>query len=350
MLYSGEAGVLDQVPPMKSGDLSVKVDFLRQPNSYPHPVTHVEVMETHMSWVFLTDTIAYKLKKPVTYDFLDFSTVALRKHWCDEELRLNRRLAHDVYLDVTPLTETAGSGLRIGGSGQVVDWLVKMRRLPDHRMLNHAIIDGTFSERDIPPVASLLARFYRQATSVTLQPDDYRLGLKTIIEDNQRELIRYASEYLRPVIDSVTAAQLEFLTCHAEAFDRRVLGGHIVEGHGDLRPEHIYLGPPPRIIDCLEFNFDLRIVDPADELAALAMECERLGAVGVGDILFETYIRITKDNPPPSLFLFHKGLRACTRAKLAVWHLKDAVVKTPEKWLDQATSYLEIASMPVPDS
>jgi aminoglycoside phosphotransferase family enzyme len=349
MFGSSVPGVLDQVPRGKCEDLPVKVDFLRQPDSYPHPVTHVEVMETHMSWVFLTDAIAYKLKKPVTYDYLDFSTVALRKHWCDEEFRLNRRLAHDVYLGVTPLTETAAGGLRIGGSGPVVDWLVKMRRLPDHRMLNHAIIDGAFREGDIAPVASLLARFYSQAACVTLQPDNYRLGLRTTIEDNQRELIHYAPEHLRPVIDSVTAAQLEFLTRHAEAFDRRVLDGHIVEGHGDLRPEHIYLGPPPRIIDCLEFNFELRIVDPADELAALAMECERLGAVGVGEILFETYMRITKDRPPSNLFLFHKGLRACTRARLAVWHLRDAVVKTPEKWLGQAASYLKIAAMPALD-
>ncbi len=344
MLDSGGSGVIDQAPSRDRDDLSAKVDFLRRSDSYPHPVTHVEVMETHMSWVFLTDTIAYKLKKPVAYDYLDFSTVALRKHWCEEELRLNRRLAHDVYLDVIPLSEAPAGGLRIGGPGRVIDWLVRMRRLPNERMLNHAIADGRVNDGDIAPVASLLARFYRLSPKMRLRPESYRLGLKTIIEGNQRELTRYAAAELRPVIDSTTAALLKFLDRHADVIDRRVEGGHICEGHGDLRPEHVFLGPPPRIIDCLEFNYELRIVDPADELAAFAMECERLGEPGIGRILFETYIRIAQDNPPPSLFAFYKAVRACTRAKLALWHLRDAVVTTPAKWHDQAGSYLKIAS------
>jgi len=297
-----------------------------------------------MSWVFLTDTFAYKLKKPVRYDFLDFSTLALRKHWCEEEVRLNRRLAARTYLGVTPLTRTPSGALRIGGLGQPVDWLVKMRRLAPDRTLEHVIARGDVKSSDISAVARLLAGFYLHAATVALEPREYRERLRAEIEENRRELARYGSMIPQPAVDAITERQLNFLTRHQSDFDRRVEGSHIVEGHGDLRPEHVFLGPPPQIIDCIEFKFDLRVVDPIDELAAFAMECERSGVPEVTAILFETYTQVTKDSPPSGLIGFHKTVRACTRAKLAVWHLKEADVKTPAKWREQARVYFTIAS------
>ena len=116
-----------------------KVAFLMQPSAYPEPTPHVERVETHMSWVFLTDRHAYKLKKPVVYDYLDYGTLAARRRNCREELRLNRRLAPNVYLDILPLAQDEFGRLRLGGPGEVVDWLVVMRRLDHAFMLNRLI-------------------------------------------------------------------------------------------------------------------------------------------------------------------------------------------------------------------
>lgn len=139
--------------------LDAKVEALRQPSIYPENPSRVTALETHMSWVFLTDDRAYKLKKPVRYEFLDFSTIEARRHDCEEELRLNWRLAKDVYLDVVPLVADADGNLHLGGDGVAVDWLVKMRRLPAERTLQEAIRNNSYTDDDIARVASLLSRF-----------------------------------------------------------------------------------------------------------------------------------------------------------------------------------------------
>ena len=147
--------------PEPSVSLEFKVAALSQPDAYPERPPSVQAIETHMSWVFLTPQHAYKLKKPVRYDGLDFSTLATRRFFCGEELRLNRRLTHDVYLDVVALRRDSAGALRIGDEGAVVDWLVMMRRLPEHLMLDHLVAQGTVQPDQVRAVALRLAEFYR---------------------------------------------------------------------------------------------------------------------------------------------------------------------------------------------
>ena len=154
--------------------LAAKVAFLRRPDAYPERPRAVEAIETHFSWVFLTDTHAWKLKKPVRYDSLDFRTPALRCHDCEEEVRLNRRLAPDVYLGVVPLTIDAEGRLALGGAGEVVDWLVHMRRLPHERMLDHLLATRPLARAEVEPVARLLARFFARAEPALRDPKAYR--------------------------------------------------------------------------------------------------------------------------------------------------------------------------------
>nr|MBP8296428.1 hypothetical protein [Burkholderiales bacterium] len=144
-------------------------------------------------------------------------------------------------------------------------------------------------------------------------------------------------------IRAACAAQLAFLEQRAELFDRRVRAGRIVEGHGDLRPEHVCLRPLLAIIDCLEFSRELRILDAADELAYLALECERLGAAWAGGALFEAYTHVTGDAPDPALIHFHQSFRACLRAKIALWHLKEVRFRSSPKWKQLALEYLHLA-------
>jgi aminoglycoside phosphotransferase family enzyme len=330
---------------LREGDaaLARKVLFLAQPQTYAEPTLRVDTVETHMSWVFLTDRHAWKLKKPVRQSYLDFSTEAARRHYCAEELRLNRRLARDVYLETVPLTVDADGRLRLGPHGIVVDWLVKMRRLPAERMLDRMIRSGAVHADDVRRVVGTLCRFYREATPAPLDEPEYRERFATGIASNRLEL--GAREFALPIdaIEPVCARQRAFLDRAAALFDGRVRGGHIVEAHGDLRPEHICLEQPPQIIDCLEFSLDFRILDTADELAFLALECERLGAAWMRQSIVETYAEMSGDAPPDALVHFYQSFRACVRAKIAIWHLKEPALTDPSKWTTQARDYLRLA-------
>lgn len=337
--------VFDRIGATQPEDPGVdaKVAFLSQPASYPEPTTRVDTIETHMSWVFLTDRHAYKLKKPVRNSQFDFRSVAARRLHCAEEVRLNRRFASDVYLGAVPMTQGAGRQLSLATGGPVVDWLVKMRRLPAERMLDHAIRSRGVRSEDVHIVVAALSRFYRECTPVALAPVAYRERFAQEIAANRRDLA--VPDYGLPLdlIESVCVRQRAVLEREAARFDERVRAGRVVEGHGDLRPEHICLETPPQIIDCLVFPRDLRIVDAADELAFLALECERQGAPDLERIIFDTYGAITGDDPPATLVHFYQSYRASLRAKLAIWHLKEPALRDLPKWPALANDYLRLA-------
>ena len=330
--------------PERAITLREKVSDLSRPESYPEKTAAVEVVQTHMSCVFLTEHHAWKLKKAVRYDFLDFSTLEGRRADCEEELRLNRRLARDVYLEVVPLTVTPEGALRLAGSGEVVEWLVKMRRLPAQLMLDQAIRSGNVSRQDVRRFALVLADFYRRAEPTALDAAQYRERFERDIRSNQEGLSSTEYSVSADLVQSVTARQLNFLAREASLFDARVMQRRIVEGHGDLRPEHVCLGAEPLFIDCLEFNRDWRLLDPADELAYLAMECEFAGAPWIGELAFETYRETTGDDPPAALVRFYKAYRATVRAKLSAWHLQDHPDPADQgRWVARAQRYLELA-------
>lgn len=323
--------------------LDSKVAFLRQPSSYPEPAYRVEAIETHMSWVFLTDRHAYKLKKPVCHDFLDFRTVAARRHYCDEELRLNRRLAAPVYLGLVALSINRRGNLQLGRHGVVIDWLVKMRRLPTEHMLDYAIRQRSASADDIGRIAARMASFYRTCEPVAIAPEAYRAGFLRAIERNEEELARPEYGLAGGQVHSLCRAQGEVLSRHPDWFDARVRQGRIVEGHGDLRPEHICLAPPVAVIDCLEFSRALRILDAADELAFLALECERLGMAELGTLLLATYAELSGDRPPPALLHFYQGFRAALRARIAIKHLDEEKFRYSAEWRRRCDDYLLLA-------
>ncbi len=323
--------------------LGVKVAFLSRPESYAEATKRVEVLETHMSWVFLTDTMAWKLKKPVRSRYLDFTTAAARRLDCEEELRLNSRLSDGVYLGLVALALDARGGLCLGEGNNVVDWLVKMRRLPGDRMLDRLLRARTLQREDLVRTIERLARFYRDAVPVAMMPARYRAKFATEIDENRHELA--APVYGLPLesVEATCAQQLALLERERELFDERVVGGRIVEAHGDLRPEHICLDENPQIIDCLEFSRELRLLDPADELGFLALECERLGATELAAMIFSTYTTVTGDAPRAVLVHFYQSYRACVRAKIAIRHLADAAPRDPARWPAQACAYLALA-------
>jgi aminoglycoside phosphotransferase family enzyme len=324
-------------------DLQAKVAFLKQPQTYPDHPSRVETIETHMSWVFLTEREAYKLKKPVRYDFLDFSTLAARKRNCGEEVRLNQRLAPGVYRGMAALTLDARGEVQIDGQGEIVEWLVKMRRLPAERMLDYLIRHQALEPTEVQVVAEMLAHFYRESAAFEISGNDYRHQYARNVRTNRDALANPVYGLPAALVDAVHDAQNEFLQRAPDLFERRAEEGRIIEGHGDLRPEHVCLESPPVIFDRLEFNRAFRIIDAADELAFLAMECERLGASQVEQELFGAYRRVTGDYPPPSLVYFYKSHRACVHARLAIWHTHDLAESAWPRWRAVAEEYLRLA-------
>jgi len=329
--------------PQKSITTDDKVAFLASTAAYPAASAEVEVVETHLSWVFLTERYAYKLKKPIRVRNIDYRTIESRHRNCIREVQLNQRLAPAVYLGVVGLTIDQDGTFHLGGTGRTVDWLVKMRRLPADRTLEHGIVAGTLQQEDIDAIAHRLSRFYRDAPRIPVSTEHYWESLKTQTAEIHRQLLHPVYVLDAEAVEQISATLLGFLDRARDLFTARAQSGHIVEGHGDLRPEHIYLCDEPIIVDCLEFDPQLRILDPASELAFLAMECERLDAPHVGDRLFDVYRNETGDNPPHSLIVFHKGMHAYIRARIAISHFDDREVRQPEKWRKRTERYLCLA-------
>ncbi len=327
-------------PGISLGD---KVAFLSRGDSYRPPVAEIARRETHMSHVFLVGDQAFKLKKPVRFPYLDFSTLQRRESACRAEIELNRRLAPDVYQAVVPLVRSA-TGLAIGNGGEVVDWLVVMKRLDENQMLDRVIAAGQLQRWQIDRLARTLVQFYRRATTCLTSPAAHTAELERGIAYNRR--ILFDPRFRLPLgqVRHVDAVLRRFLKERNYLLAERVRARHIVDGHGDLRPEHIWLGDQVRIIDCLEFNRSLRMVDPIDELAFLCVECERLGAAWAGEHLRRRMMQALHDGRPEELFVFYRCYRAMLRARLATAHLLEANPRTPEKWLPLARSYLQLAA------
>lgn len=311
----------------------------------------MECVETHMSRVFLTDRFAYKLKKPVDLAFVDFTTLESRWISAKRELHLNQRLAPGVYLDVLPLLEDKNDHLRIGAGDEhkddeeVVEWLLKMQRLPRHLMLDQAVNTIDLRNENLHQAARILAGFYRETGQVVIAPADYREILNEKIDANLEALSLQQYKLDREQLDAVHKAQREQLDSHAELFDQRVIDGRIVDGHGDLRPEHVCLTSPPVIIDRHELDPWERVVDPVDELSFLSMECSLLGKPGVGGVFYDIYRQFSGDDYPEELPVFFKSLRASTRAKFSIWHVDDPQVKDKNKWRLKAEKYLELSGV-----
>lgn len=323
-------------------DLAEKVRFLSDPAAYGRGTTHVEARETHMSWVFLTDELVYKLKKPVRHAFLDFSTIRKRHLYCNEELRLNARLAAETYRRVVPLCRGASGHLGLGGSGRVVDWLVEMKRLPQSDMLDERIVSGRLTAAEINKVARTLTAFYALGQAEIADGGAYLRHLTGEQRINRAILLR--PELALSDIASGALVMVDSLLQRLwPRIEARILSGVIVEGHGDLRPEHVCLCQPPQIIDCLEFNRSMRIIDPYDEVNYLGLECEMLGAPWIRPLLVEALQNRLPDRPNADLLALYGGFRALLRARLCVAHLLDKPVRHPEKWRPLAIRYIRQA-------
>jgi aminoglycoside phosphotransferase family enzyme len=330
--------------------IEAQIRFLQSPHAHRDhagQAVQVETIETHMSWVFLVGDRVLKMKKTVRYPFLDFSTLAAREYHCREELRLNSRLAPGIYLGLLALRWQDGALClqappAFSPGGQTLDWLVLMQRLPAARMLDRLITAQAVTPAEIDQLATTLIGFYRSAVPVPMAGPDYLARLQHELAISRDLLSRppAALPAALPVIDRFADA----LAQHAALLGKRAIGGRVVDGHGDLRPEHVCMLPQPVVIDCLEFNATLREVDLFDELAFLGLECALAGAPWIGPRLIEACAAALGDRPPPALVPLYTAGRALLRARLAMAHLIEPQPRTPQRWPPMAGRYVERAT------
>ncbi len=324
-------------------DLEAKLAFLKDASTYADYGQTLECIETHMSWVFLIGQSVFKLKKPVVFPFLDFRTLNSREHYCREEVRLNKRMAPNVYLGLATLQLNQDKFKlvpenQLPAPGETVDWLVMMRRLPVNRMLGELLLRGQVASGDIHSLIGLLADFYRTAALAPLTASDHIGNFRREFGRNREVLLnpRFDLESASPILDHLDDA----LDRVAPLLAARISQARIVDGHGDLRPDHVCLLEPPVVIDCLEFSPQLRQVDPFDEIAYLGLECEVAGSAWIGNMLETGISAALCDRPPKELIQFYTAHRAVVRARLAMAHLLDAQPRSPTKWPPLASRYL----------
>lgn len=331
---------------------------MEQPDFYPHPVTCVEKRETHISKVFLTGSYVYKIKKAVNLEFLDFSTLKKRRHFCRRELSLNRRLTNNIYLHVVAITFKEGR-YYLEGPGNPVEYAVKMRQLADDFSMPVLLKRSKIDSNAVQDLALRLVEFYNQASFVEYNND---LGSWETIRTNCEENFRLAEKFAGEIFNErkfqiVRAATRSFLVRKKALFLRRMEQGKIRDCHGDLRTEHIYFTDDGiQIIDCIEFNESLRCQDITSDIAFLLMDFDYEGFPQIGRHLLNAYIEQTKDRDAFILLDFYKCYRAFVRCKVNCLRLqegdlgkyeKSKLLRETAKYLDLAYSYAVQFTRPV---
>jgi aminoglycoside phosphotransferase family enzyme/predicted kinase len=301
---------------------------LLSPAAYPDPrPPAIERRETHISSVYLAGPDVYKVKKPVNFGFLDFSTPERRLAACEAEVTLNRRLSPGVYLGVVPIARGADGRHRIGAGGEIVEHAVHMRRLPDEARADVLLGRGALGPAEVDRIATVLARFHATCRA---DAETARFGSAEAIGVNVRENFAQTRAVLDHYLTAaeaqrIEAFQLGVLRDEAEVLGRRVAGGAVRDGHGDLRLEHAYLAEDGvTIIDCIEFNDRFRYADVACDLAFLSMDLAHHRRVDLAEHLLAVYAREANDFDLYRVIDFYESYRAYVRAKIATFLAENA--------------------------
>jgi len=326
--------------------LPYSLEALLKPQAYPHKPREVRVVQTQMSFVFLTGDYVYKVKKPVNLGYLDYTTLEKRRFFCHQEVDLNRRLCPNAYLAVVPITEDKGE-IHIEGAGKVIEYAVKMRQLPQERMMDVLLPQGKVTKEMIARVAEKLAGFHQKAKT---NPEIAAFGKLDTIHQNTDENFSQTEKYIGLSTSATTYERIksytnDFIDSNGSLFDKRVNEGKIRDCHGDLHAAHICFTDDICIYDCIEFNDRFRYSDVASEIAFLAMDLDRYQQAELSQHFVNTYVALSQDNELLELLDFYKCYRAYVRGKVESFKLDDPYIPEDEKTrvLITAKRYFELA-------
>ena len=322
------------------------VQALLEPKAYPDKPQRVELVQTQMSFVFLTDDYVYKVKKPVNLGYLDYTTLDKRQFFCQQETELNRRLCPDVYLGVVPITREK-KGIFIERQGEVIEYAVKMRRLPQEAMMDVLLANNQVSPEIVSGIARKLVQFHQKAeTNTSISTFGNLDTIRQNAEENFTQTEKYISNTISPKqYERIKDYTDSVLREKAHLFHKRVADGRIRDCHGDLHSAHICLSNGICIYDCIEFNDRFRYCDVASEVAFLAMDLDHYRRADLSRIFVNAYVDMSQDKEIKELLNFYKCYRAYVRGKVNSFQLDDPHISQEEKAgvLAAARSYFKLA-------
>jgi aminoglycoside phosphotransferase family enzyme len=277
------------------------------------------LIQTHTSWVWLYGEEVLKVKKPVSFSFLDYGTLQRRRRFCELEVALNRRFSPEVYLGVVPLTEGEGGLLEIAGEGEPVEWAVRLRRLPDGAQLNERLSAGTVEATDLEALADVLGVFYGTAET---DPEIAAFGSVEQVRENTVENFETTLDFPEDLLPDALRRRLReanerFLAGRRDLFAERVAAGRVLDGHGDLKPENVFLTPDgPVVTDCIEFNERFRYGDVLVDVGYLTMGLRAAGREDLREAFLARFTEVAEPDLPRELLAYYEAYRAVVKGKI----------------------------------
>ena len=322
------------------------VEALMKPEAYEVEPGQIEVVQTHISFVFLTRNFVYKVKKPVDLGFLDFTTLKKRRFFCQKELELNRRLCGDMYLEVVPINKS--DVIKIKGEGEAVEYAVKMKRMPEEKMMNKLLEEKKVDRKLIDRIAKIVAEFHSKAETNRRISE---FGALAIIETNWNENFEQTGEFVGETISMKNFKLIRertdnFMKRNASFFEKRIAEGQVRDCHGDMHSGNIFVTDRIYIFDAIEFNERFRYSDVASDIAFLAMDLDLKERSDLSDFFVKRYIKYSGDQKLTKILPFYKCYRAYVRGKVTSFKLKDPNAGNEEKSaaMKEAKAYFKLAS------
>ena len=322
------------------------VEALMKPEAYDEDPGNIELVQTHISFVFLTRNFVYKVKKAVDLGFLDFTTLEKRRFFCEKELELNRRLCGGMYLEVVPINRS--NVIKIKGKGETVEYAVKMKRIPQEKMLSKLLEKNKVDNKLIGRIAKIIAEFHSKAETNRRISE---FGSLAIIETNWKENFDQTKEFVGTTISMKDFKLIrerinDFMRRNVSLFEKRIAEGRVRDCHGDIHSGNIFIADRIYIFDAIEFNERFRYSDVASDVAFLAMDLDFKERTDLSDFFVKRYIEYSGDQELMRLFPFYKCYRAYVRGKVISFKLKDPSVGSEEKSaaIKEAKAYFKIAS------
>jgi len=319
-----------------------------KPDAYDEEPGQIELTQTHISFVFLTRNFVYKVKKAVDFGFLDFTTLEKRRFFCEKELELNRRLCGDMYLEVVPINRSRANIIKIKGEGETVEYAVKMKRIPQEKMMTKLLEEKKVDGKLIDRIAKIIAEFHSKAETNTRISE---FGSLAIIKTNWKENFEQTREFVGKTISMKDFKLIreridDFMKRNVSFFEKRMAEGRVRDCHGDIHSGNIFVTDRIYIFDAIEFNERFRYSDVASDIAFLAMDLDFKERSDLSNFFVERYVKYSGDQELTKLLPFYKCYRAYVRGKVTSFKLKDPSVSSEEKRvaMKEAEAYFKLAS------
>jgi aminoglycoside phosphotransferase family enzyme len=323
------------------------IEALQNPQAYPENPQQIQIIQTHISYVFLTEDFAYKIKKPVNFGFLDFETLEKRRFFCEKELQLNRRLCNDMYIEVAPITKSSSGAIKIKGDGEPVEYALKMKRIPQEKIMTKLLEEKQVDTQLIGNIAKIIAQFHAKAET---NPKISEIGSLATVKVNWDENFEQTQNVICKTISSADFELIrnkveQFMQEKKGLFEKRSREGKVRDCHGDLHSGNIFVADRIYIFDAIEFNERFRYSDVAADMAFLAMDLDFKGRRDLSDFFVQKYMEYSGDEELLELLAFYKCYRAYVRGKVVGFRLSDPNIDEKEKQqaTKEAQAYFQLA-------